>query len=128
VTAELVDLADVAVLQLDGQLGLGLEHGDEVRVAGDVRQDPLDRHGSLEALGADLLGLVHLGHAAGTDALEHQIRPDLSGMNSQRDFQLIAVLWQVNARTWVRTRADGDPWVRLATLMRGCSVQKREVR
>jgi hypothetical protein len=86
VAAELVDLADVAVLELDRQLGLGLEHRDEVRVAGDVRQDPLDGHRALEVVGAGLLGLVNLGHATGADALEHLIRADTVGEDgSQRE-------------------------------------------
>ena len=74
---EIVNLGDVPVVQLDGDHRLVLEHGDELIVLGDVRQDPLDGHGPLEALDAVLLGLVDLGHAPNADAFEQEIRAEL---------------------------------------------------
>jgi hypothetical protein len=61
--AELVDLADVGVGELRGQVGLVAEHRDEVLVVGEVGQDALDH---LDRLPGPLLAREEdLGHAAG---------------------------------------------------------------
>ena len=51
--AEVEDLRDVRVVQLDGELRLVDEHADELFVLRDVRQDALDRDEPLEALDAE---------------------------------------------------------------------------
>ena len=52
VLAEVVDVDDVRVIEAGGELGLVEEHGDEVGLLGQVRQDALERHALLEAVGA----------------------------------------------------------------------------
>ena len=71
--AEIEDLGDVRVVQLDGELRLLDEHADELFVLRDVREDPLDRDQPLEALDAKGLGPEHLGHAADVDPLEQVV-------------------------------------------------------
>ena len=68
--AEVEDLRDVRVVQLDRELRLLDEHADELFVLRDVRQDALDRDEPLEALDAERLRAEHLGHAADVDPLE----------------------------------------------------------
>ena len=71
--SELVDVDDVRVRELRGELGLAEEHLHEVRRVGEVRQDALDRDASIEALEPALLGEEHLGHAAARDAPEQDV-------------------------------------------------------
>jgi hypothetical protein len=71
--AEVEDLDDVRVGQLDRYLGLGDEPRRELGVARELGQDPLDREGLLEAVRPVGLGQEHLGHAADRDAVEHVI-------------------------------------------------------
>src|SRR6185312_5840369 len=54
------------------------EHLDERRIARQVRQDPLDDEGALEALRTLDAGLVYLGHAATADELEERILAELN--------------------------------------------------
>src|SRR5581483_74967 len=74
---EVEDLADVGVVQLNRDLRLVDEHGDEFFIFGDVRQDALDGEQALEALDAERLGLEYLGHAADVDAVEQVVFPEL---------------------------------------------------
>jgi hypothetical protein len=62
--AELVDGAQVRVIEMHGQLGLVQKHLHEARVGGHVRQDTLDDHGACAAPRAALAGEKNLGHAA----------------------------------------------------------------
>ena len=68
--AEIEDLRDVGVVELDGELGLLDEHADELFVLRDVRQDALDGDQTFEALDAERLRSEHLGHPADVDPLE----------------------------------------------------------
>jgi len=70
---EVEDLGDVRVAQLTGDLRLVDEHGDEVAVVGDLRQQHLDRDHALEPGGALRLGAEHLRHAAVADPLEQRV-------------------------------------------------------
>ncbi len=69
---------DVVVLELRGELRLVDEHGDEVGVVGEVRQDLLDRDRLLEALDAPHARLPDLGHAADGDPLEQRVLAELA--------------------------------------------------
>src|SRR5262249_27755654 len=71
--AEVEDLRDVGVVQLDGDLGLVDEHGDEVLVLRDAGEDALHRHHALEPLHPESLRPEDLGHAADVDALEERV-------------------------------------------------------
>ena len=66
-------LGQVGMTQLRGDLRLVDEHLDELFVLGDGREDALDRDQLFEALDADGLGLVDLGHPADVDAVEQEI-------------------------------------------------------
>ena len=71
--AQLVDLHDVSVHEVGGELRFvdeELEPGLLLRV---VRMDDLERDALREARGAELLGLVHRGHAALRD-LSHETK------------------------------------------------------
>jgi hypothetical protein len=59
--------------QLPRDLRLVDEHLDEVFILGHRGQDPLDREDLLEALHAERLGRVDLGHAADRDAVDEQV-------------------------------------------------------
>ena len=80
---QIVDLGDVPVVELAGDLGLVLEHRDELVILRDVGQDPLDGHDALEALDAVLGGLVHLSHATHADALDQLVRAELGDLIQQ---------------------------------------------
>ncbi len=58
------NLDDVGVVQVRAEIGLLAEHELELLVLREVRQDPFERDGLLEAADAKLLGPIHLGHAA----------------------------------------------------------------
>ena len=97
---QVVDLGDVAVVELDGDLRLVLEHRDELVVLGDVREDALDRDRALEALDPILLGLVDLGHAADAHALEQQVRSVLRGKVHRRlQVDIVTALGRASAPT-----------------------------
>jgi hypothetical protein len=72
VAAQLVDLHDVGVVQLDADPRLVEEHREELGVLDHRRQDALDgemgRAGILERLGEK-----HLGHSADIDSVEQQV-------------------------------------------------------
>jgi hypothetical protein len=71
---EVVNLRDVRVLELDGDMRLVLEHRDELFILRDVRKDAFHRNLSFETIGAVLDGLEHLGHTADADPLEQVVR------------------------------------------------------
>ena len=71
--AEIEDLGDVRVVQLNRDLRLVDEHLDELFVLRDVRQDALDRDEPFEALDAVGLGAKDLGHTSDVDALEQVV-------------------------------------------------------
>ena len=68
--AEIEDLRDVRVVQLDGQLRLVDEHANELFVLGDIREDALHRDEPFKPLDAKRLRAKHLGHSADVDSLE----------------------------------------------------------
>ena len=59
---QLVDLHDVAVHQVGGQLGFVDEETQELAALGVVRMNHLERNALGETFGAELFGLVHRGH------------------------------------------------------------------
>ena len=71
--ADVEDLHDVAVLEQRQHLRLGDQQLDEPLVLREVRQDPLDRHGLLEAAGGHGLAAEDLRHAADADAVEQLV-------------------------------------------------------
>ena len=75
--AEIEDLRDVGVVELDRDLRLVDEHRDELFVLSDVRQDALDGEQTLEALDAEGFRLPNLGHAADVDAVEELVLSEL---------------------------------------------------
>ena len=77
--AELEDLDDLRVLQRALQLGLVDEHGEELGIGGEVRQDALDDEDLLEAVRAGLTRAEDLGHAAHGQALEQLIPAERTG-------------------------------------------------
>jgi hypothetical protein len=70
---EVVDLNDVRVIQLRGQLRLVQEHLHEARLLRQVRPNALDDDRLLEALEARLAGEEDLGHAADGDAVDQGV-------------------------------------------------------
>src|SRR5262249_44709747 len=75
--AEIEDLGDVGVVQLNRDLRLVDEHRDEFFIFGDVRQNALDGEQALEALDPEGFRLPHLGHAPDVDAVEEPIFSEL---------------------------------------------------
>ena len=70
---EIVNLNDIRVLQLRGDGRLVDEHLDEVLILREVRQDPLDHDGLLEALGAGRLRTEDLRHPPHRDATKEHV-------------------------------------------------------
>ena len=100
--AEVEDLDDVGVAQLDRDLGLGDEARLELGVARQLGQDPLDREGLLEPVRAVGLGEEHLGHAADRDAVQHLIAfgaGELSGGHGQTLGYSMEVKWYGEGRS-----------------------------
>ena len=64
---EVVDVDDVRMAQLGGELGLAEEHLEEVRRVREVREDALDGDPTIEAFEPLLLGKEDLGHPAAGD-------------------------------------------------------------
>ena len=63
------------MVQLRGELGLGEEHLDELRVLREVGEDALDDQQLLEAHRPVGLGEEHLGHAARGELAEQLVLP-----------------------------------------------------
>ena len=78
--AEVVDLDDVRVLQLDGDLGFVDEHLDELIVVREVLQDALDDEELLEAAVREALGLEHLRHSADGDFVDQEVSTKGNGL------------------------------------------------
>src|SRR3954469_2495460 len=76
--ADIEDLNDVAMLEEREDLRLGDEQLDESPVLRQVRKDPLDRNGLLEAAGGHGLAAEDLRHAADANAVE-QLVPSHAG-------------------------------------------------
>jgi hypothetical protein len=74
--AEVEHLRDVGVVQSRGEPRLVEEHPREFGIVGELRQDALERHQLVEALGPAQLRQIHLGHAAGGDAPHQRIPSD----------------------------------------------------
>ena len=70
--AALVDLGDVVVGELDGELGLVHQHLDEALVLGARREDALHHQFLLEPLGPGHLGAEDLGHPAHGEPLQEE--------------------------------------------------------
>ncbi len=81
--AEVVDVDDVVVVELRGQLGLIDEHLDEVLVVRQMGKDLLDGDRLLESFDAAHPRLPDLGHAARGDLLDHHV---LAELHAVRDF------------------------------------------
>ena len=90
--AQVEDLSDVCVVQLNGNFCLIDEHLDEVFVLSDIRKNPFDGNESLEALYAELLGTKHLGHTADVDALKKVVLAELDGLIQGRTYD--SKLWE----------------------------------
>ena len=71
--AQVEDLGDVGVVQLDRDLGLIDEHGDELFIFCDVGQDLLDRDEALKPLHAVGLTTEDLGHTSNGDPLKEVV-------------------------------------------------------
>ena len=71
--ADVEDLDDVAMLEEREDLRLGDQQLDEPPVLRQVRKDPLDRDGLLEAAGGHGLAAEDLRHAADADAVEQLV-------------------------------------------------------
>jgi hypothetical protein len=66
---EIVDLDDVGMIELRGELRLVEEHPHEALLVAQVRADALQHHRLLEALHARLAGEEDLRHSADGDAI-----------------------------------------------------------
>ena len=77
--AQIVDVGDVLVIQLGGELGLVDEHVDEVLVLGGLGEDLLDGDTLLEALDPLSARLPDLGHTPQPDALLEGVLAKLDG-------------------------------------------------
>ena len=66
-SADVVQAADVRVIERRDRLGLALEAGAELRVTRQLRREHL--HGD-RAVEARVAGLIHLAHASGPDQRE----------------------------------------------------------
>src|SRR5262249_51393060 len=71
---------------LEGTLQLGLidEHGEELGLLREVRQDPLDDDDLLEPVGPALPGTKDLGHAAHRKPLKQLVAPEVGGCKWSR--------------------------------------------
>jgi hypothetical protein len=76
---EAVHLHHVGVVEPQGHPGLVDEHRAEGRVVGKLRQDALDHHVFVGALGAARAREKHLGHAAGPEPLHHRVATEPHG-------------------------------------------------
>jgi hypothetical protein len=72
-TADVVDAADVGMLERRDRLGLAFETGAPLRIAGDLGRQHLDRDRPIEARVA---GPIDLPHTAGADRGGHFIRAE----------------------------------------------------
>ena len=81
---EVVDVNDVVVVELRGQLRFIDEHLDEFLVVREVRQDLLDRDDLLKSLFSALPRLPHFGHAAGGDLFKEHVRPETHAVSRLR--------------------------------------------
>ena len=73
--AEVEHLDDVRVAEARADARLVDEHGDEVRVARELREDALDGDDLLEAVRAAAAREIHLRHPARRDPPEQLVRP-----------------------------------------------------
>ena len=73
VLADVVERADVRVVQAGDGLRFALEAGAAVRVGADLGREDLDGDGAVEA---GVAGLVDLAHAAGADGGEDLVRAE----------------------------------------------------
>ena len=78
--AEVVDVDDVVVIELGGQLRFIDEHLDEVLIVGKVRQDFLDGDDLLKSFDAAHARFPDLGHAAGGDLFEEDVLSELDAI------------------------------------------------
>ena len=74
--ADVMESADVRVIEGGNALRLALETGPELFVAREVRRQKLDRHFAIEA---GVLGAVDLAHAPFADGSDDFVRAKASG-------------------------------------------------
>ena len=80
--ADVMERADVRMVQAGDRLRLTLEALSEIRIVGDMRREHLDGDGALEPR---VGGLVDLAHAAGADEGRDVVAAE-SGANRERHF------------------------------------------
>ena len=71
--AQIEHLHQVAVIQRRGDVRLVDQHADEVGIGGQRRQDALQHHGLLKALGPALEGQEDLRHPAVGELPQHAV-------------------------------------------------------
>jgi len=71
--AQVGDLADVRMAELDGDLGFVDEHLDKLLILREMGQNPFDDQQSLETPDAECLGLENLRHASDGDPVEKKV-------------------------------------------------------
>jgi hypothetical protein len=74
--AEVIDLHDVRVAELRGELRLAEEHLDEVGGIGVMRQDALDRDPAIQTIDRAPLCEKHLRHPAARDSALQDVGPE----------------------------------------------------
>src|SRR4029079_11016555 len=74
--SDLEELDKLRMRQQAARLGLVDEHVDERGIIQQLRKDPLDHHGSLEALRANNDGEEYLRHSSDADSIEKVVVPE----------------------------------------------------
>ena len=78
--AEVVDMDDVVVIELRGELRFIDEHLDEVLIVGEVRKDLLDGHDLLKTFHAAHARFPHFRHATRGDFFQKDVLPELDAV------------------------------------------------
>src|SRR5581483_5186289 len=90
------DADDVGVLELHRDARLVEEHGDELLVLGERRQDALDRDGLLHATdGGFGDSAIDLGHASGVDLVGNAISLVVGHPRARLEPSLSTLTWEV---------------------------------
>ena len=75
--SELVDMDDVRVRELRGELGFAEEHPHEILRIGEMWKDPFHRDAAIKSFQSALLREKHLGHATASDSSQQDERAEL---------------------------------------------------
>jgi len=70
---EIENLNDVGMIELRCEIRFFAEHGEELRVLDEVRQDALDHDLSGEARGAQGVAVIDFGHPTASDAIPQSV-------------------------------------------------------